>query len=122
MQRPSAEIEGVQLAPSDCEPSEAMLTRVVAPLARSFTKTSLRPFVSHATRLEPRLENATYRPSFEIDGLSLVPFASPPAESTLMRTVIACAAAVAQASSDNSDGSIERTVRARQRSRRQFDR
>src|SRR5947208_3247239 len=49
--RPSAEIATPMLSRLPCAPLELTLTRVVLPVLRSRTKTSVTPFVSPATRL-----------------------------------------------------------------------
>ncbi len=56
--RPSALIDGAKL--SALPPA---LTISVTPVRRSRTKTSVRPFVSPATRLDAPESNATKRPS-----------------------------------------------------------
>src|SRR5262249_10777585 len=74
------------------------------PVARSFTKMSIEPFVSPDTRFDARLSKATQRSSAENAGDSpsqvqpLHWFDSPPAASTLARTVD-CAGAAAEAAS-----------------------
>jgi hypothetical protein len=55
-------------------PSEAMLTRSSAPVCRSFTNTSITPFVSPAAKLDARVSKATYLPSALIPGLKLERF------------------------------------------------
>src|SRR5205823_240898 len=80
--RPSAERAGPALASFPWVPSEAPLTRSVVPVCRSWTNTSVAPFVSPATRLLPVLWNATKRPSAERAGPALKPF-------TLTRSVVA---------------------------------
>ena len=52
-------------------PRELTLTRVVTPLDRSCTKTSVTPFASPATRFVASLSKTTTRPSAEIEGSSL---------------------------------------------------
>src|SRR5438874_1863622 len=79
---PSAERAGPALASFPWVPSEAPLTRSVVPVCRSWTNTSVAPFVSPATRLLPVLWNATKRPSAERAGPALKPF-------TLTRSVVA---------------------------------
>src|SRR5207253_1683861 len=63
--RPSAERAGQLLALLAWVPSEATLTRSVMPVCRSWTNTSVVPFVSLATRSVASLCNATKRPSAE---------------------------------------------------------
>src|SRR2546429_563179 len=65
---PSAERAGPALASFPWVPSEAPLTRSVVPVCRSWTNTSVAPFVSPATRLVAALWNATKRPSAERAG------------------------------------------------------
>src|SRR3954452_8854926 len=62
---PSAEIDGVKLAPFACVPSEATLTSRVVPVWRSRTKTSDSPLASFSTRLWAYYENAQSHPSAE---------------------------------------------------------
>src|SRR5207245_1283740 len=57
---------------SDSEPSEATLTLVVVPEARSSTKTSHWPFVSAGTRSDAKLMNVRNLPSPERAGARLV--------------------------------------------------
>jgi hypothetical protein len=57
--RPSAEIVAPLLAPSACVPSAAVLTRVIAPVLRSLTKMSCRPFVSPPVRSPEPLSKTT---------------------------------------------------------------
>jgi len=66
--RPSAERAAPALAALPSVPSEATLTRSVMPVCRSWTNTSVAPFVSPATRLVAKLTNATKRPSAERAG------------------------------------------------------
>src|SRR4051794_5956356 len=94
---PSAEIDGVKLAPFACVPSEATLTSRVVPVWRSRTKTSDSPLASFGTRLSAHDENATYRPSAEADGQLLFADVSPPPAATLTRTVVPWAAQAAGA-------------------------
>ena len=47
------------LSPMDSPPPVATLTRLMAPVCRSWTKTSGRPFVSPGTRFAAWLQNAT---------------------------------------------------------------
>src|SRR5205814_6570006 len=61
--RPAAERAGPALESFPCVPPEATLTRSVVPVCRSWTNTSVAPFVSPATRLVPALRNATKRPA-----------------------------------------------------------
>src|SRR5438552_10226937 len=86
--RPAAEMAGVKLVPFASAPAEEMLTRPVVPVSRSRTNTSVTPLVSPGTRLVASLGNATKRPSAEMAGAKLVPFASAPAEETLTRSVV----------------------------------
>src|SRR5438552_3012338 len=89
---PSAEMAGAKnpakLSSFACVPVEDTLTRFVVPVIRSWTKTSTAPLVSRPTRLVASLENATKRPSAEMAGVKLVPFASAPAEEMLTRSVV----------------------------------
>ena len=55
--------------------------------SRSRTKTSSAPLVSPGKRFVAELSKTTKRPSAEIAGARLAPFAWPPAVSTLTRTV-----------------------------------
>ena len=64
-----------------------MLTRVVSPRFRSWTKTSKRCFVSPGTRFEAKDAKATKRPLAEIEGKTLSLFGTAPAELTLTRIV-----------------------------------
>ena len=57
--RPSAERAAPELEPFPWFPSEATLARSVVPVCRSWTNTSVAPFVSPATRLVAVLWNAT---------------------------------------------------------------
>ena len=52
-------------------PDELTLTRVVVPVWRSCTNTSVEPLVSPGTRLSAQLQNATKRPSGLTDGETL---------------------------------------------------
>src|SRR4051812_2589935 len=70
--RPSALIAGRLLGRSDCTDEGPTLTRVVAPIVRSRTKTSERWLVSPGIRLVASDPKATNRPSAEIAGLALV--------------------------------------------------
>src|SRR5439155_101270 len=85
--RPSAETAGAKnpakLSSFACAPVEDTLTRLVAPVTRSWTKMSTAPLVSRPTRLVASLAKATKRPSAEMAGVKLVPFTSAPAEETL---------------------------------------
>src|SRR5205085_986013 len=91
--RPSAEIAGRKVAPLPCAPCESTLTRLVLPVLRSRTKTSLTAFVSPATRLLADERKATKRPSGEIAGSLLPPLPCAPCESTLTRFVLGFCAA-----------------------------
>ncbi len=62
-----------------CVPELLSETSVMAPVARSFTKTSITPFVSPATRLSARLSNATLVPSGEKNATKLPSPACSPA-------------------------------------------
>ncbi|GJD74274.1 hypothetical protein CFIICLFH_2508 [Methylobacterium goesingense] len=73
MRVPSAEIEALLLVPLTCAPALSVETRVVVPVVRFLTKTSVKPFVSPATRLVAPLWKATRVPSAEIEGVVLVP-------------------------------------------------
>src|SRR5690242_2032904 len=78
--RPSAEIEGQRLRRSLCfgpprRPLEVTLTRLVSPVLRSRTKTSMARFASWRTRFEASETKATRRPSAEIEGEKLLAFA-----------------------------------------------
>src|SRR5207249_1811396 len=77
---PSAERAGPALTP-------LALTRSVVAVCRSWTNTSVVPFVSPATRLVASLWNATKRPSAESAGPKLTLLPSVPSEATLTRTV-----------------------------------
>src|SRR5438876_655880 len=68
-------------------PPLATLARSVAPVIRSWTKTSSRPFASPGTRLGALLTNATNRPSGVIEPRVLLPFACAPLDLTLTRLV-----------------------------------
>jgi hypothetical protein len=105
--RPSVESDGKKLAPSPSMFPELTLTRSVVPVTRSRTKTSKVPFVSFATRFEASLSKAMNRPSREITGRKLLPFACAPSELTLTRVVV-CA---------NAKGGVSaaRTIDARKR-------
>jgi hypothetical protein len=68
---PSALIAGGQAAELllvPCSPNEEMLTSVVSPVSRSWTKMSVASFSSPSTRLLASDANATYRPSPLIAG------------------------------------------------------
>src|SRR5207249_4364126 len=65
---PSAERAAPALGPFPWVPSESTLTRSVVSVCRSWTNTSVAPFVSPATRLVAALWNATKRPSAERAG------------------------------------------------------
>src|SRR2546428_83045 len=78
----------MKLSPLPCAPWESTLTRLVLPVLRSRTKTSLTVFVSPPTRLVATELNATKRPLAEIDGTKLAPFSCAPWESTLTRLVL----------------------------------
>ena len=89
--RPSAEMDGRDGKKEKLlawVPSEATLTRSVTPVRRSWTKTSLVPFVSPLTRLEAELVKATKRPSAEMDGVSEKPSPCEPSDATLTRSVL----------------------------------
>src|SRR5205814_757207 len=91
--RPAAESAGSLLTLLPWVPSEATLTRSVLPVCRSWTNTSVAPFVSPATRLVASLWNATKRPSPERAGKAkkppLLPVPCvPPPEPTLTRSVV----------------------------------
>ena len=86
---PSAEIEGARLLPPVlCAPVLSVETRVVVPVPRSLTKTSVEPFVSPVTRLLALLWKATRVPSPEIEALMLVPALCAPALSVETRVVV----------------------------------
>src|SRR5437870_2793555 len=85
---PSAERAGPALKPFPWVPSEATLTRSVVPVCRSWTNTSVAPFVSPATRLVAVSWNATKRPSAERTGPALKPFPWLPPDATLTRSVV----------------------------------
>ena len=78
---------GAPLQLSDSEPSDATLTRSVAPVERSYTNTSDIPFVSPATKFEASELNATNRPSSLKTGCPLWLSASVPSDATLTRSV-----------------------------------
>src|SRR2546428_31025 len=78
----------MKLSPLPCAPWESTLTRLVLPVLRSRTKTSLTVFVSPPTRLFATELNATKRPLAEIDGTKLAPFPCAPCEPTLTRVVL----------------------------------
>jgi hypothetical protein len=86
--RPSALSAGAELLPFPSAPPVATLTRVVARLCRSWTKTSLALFASPGTRFDASEWNATMRPSRLTAGAKLWPFACVPPLSTLTRTVV----------------------------------
>src|SRR5207244_1030493 len=85
---PSAERAAPALGPFPWVPSESTLTRSVVPVCRSWTNTSVAPFVSPATRLVAVLWNATKRPSAERTGPALKPFPWLPPDATLTRSVV----------------------------------
>ena len=76
--RPSDETEGSRLLPFPCAPFEFTLTRVVVPLPRSCTNTSIAPFVSPSTRSDAFDSKATIWPSPEMAGSALCPLLGPP--------------------------------------------
>src|SRR2546422_10585394 len=86
--RPSAEIDAAKLSPLACAPWESTLTRLVLPVLRSRTKTSLTPFVSPFTSLAADDPEATKGPSAEIAGLWLSRLAWGALESTVTGLVL----------------------------------
>jgi hypothetical protein len=76
-----------ELPLSPCAPDESTLTSSVAPVWRSRMKTSVALLVSPDTKLVALLENATNRPSAEIEARKESAFPSTPEESTLTSTV-----------------------------------
>src|SRR5205814_3856421 len=78
---------GSKLAPLPGLPSEVMLTRVVLPDFRSWTKTSSARLRSPATRPVASEAKATKRPLAESDGLKLSSLPWTPSEPTLTREV-----------------------------------
>src|SRR2546425_658529 len=85
---PSAERTGPALESFPWVPPEATLTRSVVPVCRSWTNTSVAPFVSRATRLVAVLWKATKRPSAERTGPALKPSPWLPPDATLTRSVV----------------------------------
>ncbi len=94
---PSAEIAGSQESPSPCDPFGSALTSVICAFpsskipfpsgSRSTRKMSeIAPLASFGTRFDATLSKTTKRPSAEIAGNSLKPFASEPSQATLIRT------------------------------------
>jgi hypothetical protein len=67
-QRPSPLITEKRLSPLLCSPPIPALARVVVAVCRSWTNTSLWPFVSPVTRLVAEDSNTTQRPSALIAG------------------------------------------------------
>jgi hypothetical protein len=93
--RPSAEMDGAQLAPFPSTPLRSTLTRVVTPATRSRTNTSSTPLVSPPTRFRAEDLKATYRPSADTDGSPLAPAPGLPSTATLINVVAATVAASA---------------------------
>ncbi|GJD76556.1 hypothetical protein CFIICLFH_4814 [Methylobacterium goesingense] len=85
---PSAEIEAAVLGPRPCAPALSVETRVVVPVPRSLTKTSVVPLVSPSTRLLAVLWKATRVPSAEIAAMALALLASAPVLSVETRVVV----------------------------------
>src|SRR6185295_7138674 len=81
------EIDAPIESPSACTPPVDTLTRSVARVCRSRTKTSPNPFVSPGTRFDAKLWNAAWRP-IEIEGDVLLAFPSAPAVARLTRSVV----------------------------------
>ena len=86
--RPSPLIEGSMLPPLLWAPPESTLTRVVCPVANSWTKTSVVLFVSPVTNSLAADWKTTNFPSALICGEVLSAVASVPVELTLTRTVV----------------------------------
>ena len=76
--RPSAAIVASWPPRLTSLPAFETLARTVAPVVRSRTNTSVRPFVSPGTRSVAFELNATWRPSAESEGPQLPPSAGPP--------------------------------------------
>src|SRR5688572_5084290 len=70
--RPSAEIVEYQEESFPSLPLLSTLTSSVTPVSRSWTKTSIRLFVSPGTKLYERLLNVTQRPSPEMQRVCAV--------------------------------------------------
>src|SRR5437867_1555788 len=81
-------MSGEKLLPFPSTPELSTLTLVVAPVWRSWTKTSELLLVSPATTLVAKEWKATKRPSLLMVGIELASLASTPALSTLTRSVI----------------------------------
>ena len=79
---PSPDIEGYQEHSFPSVPSEAVETLVVWPVCRSWTKTSTLSLVPLLTRLLALDQNATKRPSAEIEGELEALSPSVPSEAT----------------------------------------
>ena len=84
-------MSGATLSPRASAPPVSTLTRVTAPVCRSFTKTSADPFVSPATSVVAVDENATNRPSALALGCRLAPASWAFAASVLTRDKTVCA-------------------------------
>ena len=97
--RPSPEIAGAALKPSASSPSGPTLTRVVAPVRRSRTNTSVAALPSPPTRFDASEVNATERPSADAAAAPLAPLASAPSSPTLTRSASAVAIAGAASAS-----------------------
>jgi hypothetical protein len=86
---PSAETADWPLQSFASAPDESMLTRSVTPVERTWTKTSLTPFVSLATRFAASDSNVTTFPSAEMAGRTHhLEMVCAPDESTLTRSVV----------------------------------
>src|SRR5438093_9065057 len=81
-------MSGEKLLPFPSTPELSTLTLVVAPVWRSWTKTSELLLVSPATKLVAKEWKATKRPSLLMVGIELASLASTPALSTLTRSVV----------------------------------
>jgi hypothetical protein len=89
--RPSVEMAGSKLSAFASPPPEASEIRVIVRVTRSRTKMSQSKASSPGTSVYEFDENATYRPSAEIDGSSLSPFdCTPPSltDSSVVMPVI----------------------------------
>src|SRR5688572_3788319 len=95
-QRPSPEIEGKPESPFAGLSSSATLTSSIAPVVRSCTKMSPRPFESPATRLVALLWNATKAPFEETTPPELGPLAAAPVGPLETRIVSSARANVAR--------------------------
>src|SRR6266511_2211388 len=78
----------VQLFELGCAPADPTEIRSVVPAATSRAKTSVKPFVSSATRFDAHDVKATTFPLAEIDGARLRPFGWAPSLPTETRVVV----------------------------------